>query len=217
MQPSEAEARPGPDVIDLREGQIDAAGAVLARAFGGDPLMRYLFPDDAERARLLPWHFTGLVRYGYLYGAVSTTVTTTGATDGVAVWLPPQGFQDPLERLSRLEQAGLHQAPSVLGAAAFERLVGVVNHLERVRRRDAPAPHWYLNQVGVEPARRGQGIGVALLRPGLEQATVAGLPCYLETFLAANLSFYGRLKFHIVTAEVEPSSGLPFWTCLRQP
>lgn len=202
------------DAVRLTEDQIATAGEVLARAFAADPLLHYLIPDESERDRILPRYYIALVRYGYLYGEVYTTV---GRVEGVAVWLPPGEPQDPLERARRLARSGLDQAPDVLGTAAFGRLVAVVGWLERARRGHVPMPHWYLNQLGVEPERRGQGIASALLRPVLDRAAGDGTPCYLETFAPANLPFYRRLGFHVLDPDVEPSSGLPFWACRRPP
>ncbi len=211
---------PSVGVARLPESDAPAAGALLATAFRDDPLTRYLFPepfpDPAERDRLLGWHYTALVRYGQLAGQVYAT-STSGALEGVAVWLTGGEPVDPLARLESLQRAGLHEAPTMLGAATFQRILGVVGHLEAGRRRIAPGPHWYLNQVGVDPRRRGKGLGSALLRPVLDLAAATGVPCYLETFAPQNLAFYRRLGFDTVVEDIEPGSGLPYWMCLRRP
>jgi ribosomal protein S18 acetylase RimI-like enzyme len=208
---------PDPTVVPLAGHQDEAAGDLLARAFADDPLVRYLFPDGSERGRLLHWYYTALVRYGRLAGAVDVAAGPGERVVGAAVWLRSEGpGDDPAVRLERLERAGLLQAPAVLGEPAFGRLVAVVNHLEGHRRRAVPGAHWYLNQVGVDPGQRGRGTGSALLRQGLARAAAAGRPSYLETFREANLSFYRRLGFEVVVVGVEPASGLPFWTCLRE-
>lgn len=208
-------------VAPLAESQIEAAGRVLALAFAGDPLLRYVFPPGAERDRLLAWHYTTLVRYGRLAGEVyvATPVGPSPAVAGAAVWLAAEGSAeaDPALRFERLERSGLLQAPEVLGDATFGRMAGVVGYLEGLRRRVALGAHWYLNQVGVDPRWRGHGAGTALLLPVLRRAGAAGWPCYLETFWEPNLAFYARLDFAVLRREVEPSSGLPFWICLRQP
>jgi GNAT superfamily N-acetyltransferase len=206
-------------VAPLAESQIEAAGRVLAGAFAADPLARYLFPEGAGRERLLDWHYTALVRYGWLGGEVYVAAPAgpEPSIAGAAVWLPSEGpaEADPALRLERLERAGLLQAPAVLGDAAFGRLAGVVGHLEGRRRKAVPGAHWYLNQVGVDPRWRGQGAGAALLRPVLERAGAAGWPVYLETFWEPNLAFYRRLGFAVLAQDVEPGSGLPYWACLR--
>jgi ribosomal protein S18 acetylase RimI-like enzyme len=203
--------------VPLARHQDEAAGDLLARAFADDPLARRLFPDGPERGRLLRWYYTAIVRYGRLSGAVDVAGGPGERVVGAAVWFRSEGpGQDPAVRLERLEQSGLLQASAVLGEPAFGRMVAVVNHLEGFRRRAVPGAHWYLNQVGVDPERRGRGTGSALLRPGLARAAAAGWPSYLETFREANLPFYRRLGFEVEAAGVEPASGLQFWTCLRE-
>ena len=66
--------------------------------------------------------------------------------------------------------------------------------------------------VGVAPAFQGQGYGRALLQPMLDRAELEGLPCYLETTQANNVSFYRRLGFDVLVEDVEPESGLRVWT-----
>ena len=45
---------PTHETMRLEAAQIDRASATLARAFQDDPMMRYVLPNDARRARLLP-------------------------------------------------------------------------------------------------------------------------------------------------------------------
>ena len=198
-------------VVRLDEQQIEEAGAALARGFVDDALARHFLPDPQERARLIPWHFSALVRYGYLFGEVWTT---TERADGAAVWLPPGDLAMTPERL---EQAGIHRAPDILGAEAWQRLTSVLGHLEPLRAIAVPTDHWYLMLLGVDLALQRKGIGSALLAPTLERADRERLPCYLETMEAHNVLFYERHSFVVVTSEVEPGSGLRFWTMRRDP
>jgi ribosomal protein S18 acetylase RimI-like enzyme len=213
-----------PVVVPLEGRREVAAGALLARAFADDPLARYLFPRGPQRASRLRWHYTALVRYGRLAGAVDAVESPPapggrrGLPEGVAVWhREDDPAVDRAVRLHWLQRSGLLDAPAVLGAETFGKVVAMVGQLDGHRRLAVPGAHWYLNQVGVHPARRGRGTGSALLRPGLARAAAAGLPCYLETFGAGNLAFYRRLGFEVLVADVEPTSGLPFWTCRLQP
>jgi ribosomal protein S18 acetylase RimI-like enzyme len=199
------------NIIRLPESEIPRAGEVLAGSFFHDPIVLYMFPDESERARLLPWHFTAFVRYGHLFGEV---YSTAGRTDGVAVWLPPGGVEMPTERA---EQAGLDKAPEVLGRGPWERFAGVMSHLEQFHRRDVQPRHWYLPLIGIDSSRQGRGLGSALLAPVLARADVERLPCYLETVEPRNVPFYQRHGFKVVTEGVEPRSGIRFWTFRRDP
>jgi GNAT superfamily N-acetyltransferase len=198
-------------VMLLHQSQILSAGEVLARAFFHDPLMVYMLPDEGRRARLLPWQYGTLVRYGLLAGEVYTTSDCAG----VAIWLLER--EDDDDRLDRLEQSGILEAPDRLGLEAFTRFASVTGHLETLRRREMPSRYWYLPVVGVDPTRQGHGLGAALLEPILSRADSTGLACYLETLQSRNVPFYRRLGFEVVAEDVHLDSGLRYWTFRRDP
>jgi predicted N-acetyltransferase YhbS len=71
--------------------------------------------------------------------------------------------------------------------------------------------------VGTAPEAQGQGLGSAVLIPGLQEAERAGYPAFLETSSEANVRFYERLGFK-VTADVQlPDSGPRTWCMRREP
>jgi len=105
-----------PDIVSLRERDLPAAAAALSRGFHDDPLQMYVFPDPVERAARSPALFTPLLRYGLLFGEV---LTTAGGPVGAAVWLGPAAWEVTPQRA---KAAGLDELPTVLGAAAAERL-----------------------------------------------------------------------------------------------
>lgn len=199
------------EIVPLQESQIEAAGASMARAFFDDPIVAYMYPDETERGRLTPWHFRTFIRYGYLFGRV---YTTSGQPDGTAVWFPPGETE---MRGDRIEEVGLDKAADVLGAAAWERFSRVCDHVEQLHPLEVAGPHWYLPLLGVDTPRQRQGVGSALLRTVLERADDDKLPAYLWTAKERNVPFYQRHGFEVVTAGMEPTSGLKFWTCKRTP
>lgn len=186
------------------------ASIVLARAFQNDPMMQYLIPDCKKRVRTLPGFLGGVVRYCSAYGEVHATPNR----DGVACWLPPGNTVTPFHRMVK---SGMVLAPVQLGLAGFGRLAALTSYMDNLHERVVPQPHWYLWLLGVEPARRGGGIGGVLLEPTLAQADAEGLPCYLETHNDANVPFYERRGFKVVDAGDVPGRGLRVWTMLRPP
>lgn len=196
-------------IVPLEEAQIDAAGEAMARAFFVDHIMEYMFPNEDERRRLAPWHFSAFIRYGYLFGEV---YTTSGSPDGTAVWFRP-GESELTDQ--RIEQAGLNRAPNILGAAAWTRFNSVCDYVERLHSKEAPEPHWYLPLLGVDPALQGQGAGSALLKIILDRAENDGFSTYLWTAKARNVPFYQRHDFRVLTEGVEPTSEIRFWTMRR--
>lgn len=198
-------------VIRLPATAIAQAGELIADSFFHDAIMTYMFPDEAERARYSPAHFTPLVRYGALFGEV---YTTADRVDGVAVWLPPTATT---MSEAQSQAAGLDQVPLLVGAEPWARFTTIMEYLEAYHHQDAPTPHWYLLLLAVAPTAQNRGIGRALLQPILDRADREGTPCYLETVIPRNLPFYQRHGFRIITAGLEPQSNTPFWTLRRDP
>ena len=198
-----------PDIIPLREENLNYAADALARAFHDDPLQAYVFPDPAERAARSPEHFAPILRYGLLFGEV---LTTEGAPLGASVWLPPGGWEVTPERATA---AGLDDLPQAIGEEAAGRFFSALGAVEPYHL-DVP-PHWYLMVIGVSPEGRGRGLGRALIQPVMDRADAAGLPCYLETAQPDNVAFYEHLGFTRVVAVIEPQSGLRLWTFRRDP
>jgi ribosomal protein S18 acetylase RimI-like enzyme len=195
-------------VVHLAESQLDEAAQALALAFQDDPLQSYTFPDPDERRRLSPPHFATLLRYGLLSGQVLSGVEPVS---GAVVWIPPGATPTP----EHAEASGLTRLSETIGADATDRFSRVIDYGERLHQRDMPEPHWYVMVVGVAPAFQGQGYGRALLQPMLDRADSDGVPCYLETTQPKNVTFYQRLGFRVVVDDVEPASGLRFWTFRR--
>ncbi len=199
---------PTQETMRLEAAQIDRAVATLARAFRDDPMMRYVLPNDARRARLLPWNFSVLVRYCFPYGEVHTTTNL----DGVACWLPPGSSMTNVWGMLR---SGMMLAPLRLGPVAFSRSMVLSAYMDAMRGRTVPVPHWYLSAIGVEPSRQGRGIGGALLDPVLARADANRLPCYLETQTERNVEFYEKRGFKVSGAST--IRGLRVWAMLRTP
>ena len=195
-------------VVHLSDSRLAEAADALSQAFHDDPLQSYTFPDPEERRRLSPAHFTAILRYGLLTGQVFTGVEQGS---GAAVWMPP-GVEGTPEIV---EAAGLTRLPETIGAGAAGRFSRMIDYAEAVHHRDMTTPHWYVMVVGVAPAFQGQGYGRAFLQPMLDRAEIEGLPCYLETTQPKNVTFYQRLGFRVLVDDVEPESGLRFWTFRR--
>lgn len=198
------------EIVRLGEADIEAAADVLARAFHHDPFAIHLLPKAEEREDLLFWYFGTMVQYALLFGEVHATTNR----EGVAVWLRHDGSQNDVDQL---RQTGLLDAPDVLGDEAFDRLVSLTGHLERIRKHDLPPRHWYLPTIGVDPMHQGRGIGGALLRWGYTRADTERAPCYLETFNQSNIAFYGRNGFSRSAEFVVPGTDVRFWTFRRDP
>jgi len=194
-------------ITRLDEARLGEASDVLARAFQEDPAWVWMIPDVDRRARLLPWLF----RIGFEMTAADV-YATEGEVLGAARWLPPGR---PQSRIAPTLKA-LVATPLRLGSAtgpflAYGRAV------EALRSQAVPGDHWYLAGIGVDPAAQRQGIGGALLQPGIEAASRAGLPSVLLTNSESNLSFYEGHGFRVVREADTPRGGPHCWAMVRHP
>jgi hypothetical protein len=87
--------------------------------------------------------------------------------------------------------------------------------VEDIRRKLAPAPHWYLMILGAEPCLKGEDIAESLIKPIVVQADSTQTPCYLETFNEKWLTVFEHLGFAITGAGRIPDGGPNFWAMMR--
>lgn len=200
----------GASVVRATLADVGQIARTLARAFQDDPMMRFTIPDDDQRRRLVPRLIALNMRYGCRYGEVYAIPDAVGYT-GAAIWLPPGQTRMTLARILR---AGLFVAPLRLPWPILRRLAVAGNHAASLHARCLTKPHWYLSQLGVEPAAQRRGIASRLLRPMLARMDAANLPCYLETENAANIAFYQRFGFHVAAEDTSPGYP-PIWGMIR--
>lgn len=194
----------------LHIGPVAAAAActLVAQAMRDNPTHVAVFGPDAELRQqrlhvffstVLPW----IARHGRLLAAVDAG--TQGPPVGVFGLLPPGRCRPaPLQAL-RLASRILRQQGPATGTRCLRWLRAWQAH-------DPPIAHWHLGPLAVAPARQGQGIGTALLRHGLAQATAT--PCHLETDLPRNVALYQRLGFSVVAQHAV--LGAPNWFMQRR-
>jgi GNAT superfamily N-acetyltransferase len=193
----------------LKRDQRDQAGTVLARAFHTNPGFVWLLPDEASRPKKLAWFMRTGVNAGLADGEVHATA---GTVEGAAVWLPPgKTTLGPLQLL----RAGFIAGPLVWRPAAFMKFINVLNRMEHLHKEAMPGDHWYLMIIGVDPPRQGQGVGSALIAPGLQKADASRLPCYLETDKPEDVVFYQKHGFEVVVKEKPAKDAPDFWTMKR--
>ena len=123
----------------------------------------------------------------------------------VALWLPPGAGPDD-QALTDLIEVSMTPEKKEVMAAVIDEMV----------RYHPQEPHWYLPFIGVDPARQGNGLGAALLRPVLAQCDAARLPAYLELTNPRNRPLYERHGFH-ATGEIRVGGCPVIVPMLREP
>jgi ribosomal protein S18 acetylase RimI-like enzyme len=199
-----------PPVHPIARADRARAGAVLARAFLNDPLYAHLLPDPDARARWMPGFWCAVLTYAERYGQVHAA----GDLAGISAWLRPGHPTPTLWTIARTG-FGLARAALRLPAATRRRMLDVARYVDEARRAAMPGPFWYLWALGVEPGQQGRGLGGALVAPILARADRERLPCYLETESEANVAFYERRGFRVVTDAIVPGQGVRLWTMAR--
>jgi GNAT superfamily N-acetyltransferase len=188
-----------------RDEDVDALAVVLARAFHDDPVTGWVYAGERRRPmwsrRFFRWQLQRLM-------AQDVSWTTEDGRGGAALWALPDRWREDVRDTLKLLCLTL---PGVL-----PRLGRVLQGLSQVEVRHPVEPHLYLAVLGVDPSRQGQGIGSALIRPGLELCDRERLPAYLETGRERNLAFYGRHGFAVVD-RLELPKGPPVWFLWREP
>lgn len=181
----------------------DAALATVVAAFATDPLLRWVWPDDARYAEVAAAFF-GLLLDLRMESGEAWAADGDGA---VAMWDPPGGLYLPAREQRWTEvQTGFTPREREQWAE-YDHTMAVP--------ADA-GPHWYLGVLATDPTRARTGLGSAVVAPMLGAADRARLPSYLETSSEVNLRFYGRHGFAPVS-EATLAAGPRCWLLRREP
>ena len=183
----------------VEPSERDTAIHILTLAFVADPATRWLYPE----AEAYLSHFPSFARAFGGEAFEQETAYLTRCLGGASLWLPPGAHAD--------EQAVTAVVQNSTDLASQDDLFSVFAEMEQYHPKE---PHWYLAMIGVDPARRGQGLGSALLKATLAQIDEQGLPAYLESSNPANLPLYERHGFEL-KGEIRPGDGPPIFPMLR--
>jgi GNAT superfamily N-acetyltransferase len=181
----------GPRVRLLEGDEIDEAADLLARAFQWDPITCYALPDSDQPAAVLQKWLRPGVWLAHHFGAVWCSEDMSA----VACWRKPGSRHATPEQLS---QAGVPATLDLVGPDPDAR-TDPVNELlaSRARAVGVPAAHWYLSMVGVDPRRRRQGLGSAVMRPVLDTARARREPVFRDVRTAERQVLHrSRLRHH---------------------
>ncbi len=197
---------PGPvQVRSASVAEVPALAGVLARAFARDPMVVWPMVTDED---LVP-------RIRAEFEVVDSAFTAEGwmfqAGDGLgAMTLLPPGSE---ARQGAVEAAAWDGMASLFpdGGERYERMWSWIA-ASHPRER-----HWLLDQLAVEPAVQGRGIGSAMLRFAVSRAQQDRLRLLLETGVAGNVFLYERFGFRVTLEEDAPGGGPRIWFMRRDP
>jgi GNAT superfamily N-acetyltransferase len=199
------------EIVPLKDGDIDEAGAACARAFHDVGLMQLVLPNPLEREKSASVMFDQGIRFAKLVGVA---YVPAGNPNGLLLgWRLPVA-EPSLEQMMEAGLAPLHELIGKEPVARFEDLVG---QIEAHQTRLISLPCWYLAVLGVDPVHQGKGIGSALVRAFLARADTDGIPSCLWTTTQANVGFYESFGYKVAAEDVVPDSELRYWIFERAP
>jgi ribosomal protein S18 acetylase RimI-like enzyme len=182
------------------------AGRALASAFVDDPGWSFLLPRAEDRERRQRRFFDA--EFHFLVPE-RREVWTSEDGSAAAVWARPGTWSIPVPTV-------LRQGPSMMGVFG-RRLPNALRYLIKIERSHPTDPHWYLEFLGTEPERQGQGLGSALLRPVLALCDRDGIGAYLESSTDRSQALYERHGFEVVERFNMPGGGPPIRRMWRDP
>jgi GNAT superfamily N-acetyltransferase len=199
----------GIDVHPLQKTDVRDASRVLGRAFYEDPIMTWMLPKAAQRAKSLPRMFAAMTRHHFLAGGGAEVAINDSGIGAAALWDPP----------GRWKHSGrdeLRMMPTLIWAFR-SRMSAARQVMELMKETHPEEPHWYLAVIGSDPTVRGGGFGQALLNSRLDRCDAEHAPAYLESSNPDNVPYYMRFGFE-VTGEIKlPDGGPSMWPMWRAP
>jgi len=177
--------------------------SVLTDAFAGDPVVRWIFPDDATYPARAETFF------GFLFDVrvAARGAWITAGGESVALWSPPGDAAGEWEERAWANVADTFTASELERCGAWDAAVAP-HHPD--------AQHWYLGVLGTASRSQGRGLGPAVAGPGLAAARDEALPAFLETAIEGNVRLYERLGFAVTATIDDPD--LPYGWCMsREP
>lgn len=188
-----------------------AVRTLFARAYVDDPLLRWIFPDDATRLEATAaWLGVYVERYLRTGGAASERARVTeagGGLTGAALWRWPD---DAFPGGELPTTVGLLTA---LVGPAHAAAVGAAMAAESGAR--PTGPHAILHFLAVDAAHRGWGNARRLVDDGVARAQADGLPVLLETTNPVNVPIYERLGFAVHAEVTLGDDGPRLWVMTR--
>jgi ribosomal protein S18 acetylase RimI-like enzyme len=197
---------PKPEIRKANSRDVDVLVPVLARAFQTQPLTRWLLGSGRNALR----KGEQLMRLE-LEKALSFDLTyTTSDRRGAALWHPP----DKKINLWRDLVWNINNA-AVIGISRRS-----ISHMFTGFRLALLQPRghlFYLAILGVDPDAQGEGIGSALLEPGIQMCDQFKSPAYLVTDTQDAVRFYRRHGFRVRNKVPVFHADFKFWVLWRDP
>jgi GNAT superfamily N-acetyltransferase len=182
---------------------LEPVAAMMARAFFDDPLQMWVVPKDDTRLETLHRVFAAETE-----GDDPNYWYTDTARACAAFWLDPESTFVPATSGDNVD---------VLAELLGDGVDRLKLAMDAMVAAHPSTPHFYLEGLGTDPPRQGEGRASAAVRPILDVCDRDGIPAYLEATKERNVPFYERRGFRVTGTIDVPAGGPRLWTMWRDP
>lgn len=196
----------------LTLSDVEPAARVISRAFVDDPLCSFILPFRRTRINTLYKFFRAMGevsiknKRGYGIGE---------PLQGVAFWKFPEQASMSISVKSLGKFLPLLFTFYPIGYVRYVRARKVLNQIDLLHKQYADEPHFYLDNIGVLPAARGNRLASKLIRPFLEMADSQRVIAYTDTVTRSNVALYEHFGFRCVEESVIAGTGITVWALRR--
>lgn len=205
------------ELYRTRKEELQDAGAVLADAFGADPVWVKLLDGYPKTKfdRTIAAFYEASIRYCLRYGEV---YATSEYLEGVIAWVPGDLADMTLWRQIRSGALLPSIRASMLLGTRSLRAVRALAPVPPAREANMGGRTFtYLQVLGVATELQGRGYGGTLLGALVERSDTTGIPVYTETTLEGAVGVYERYGFQVIDQITLPVLDLPLWEFVREP
>ena len=173
----------------------------IVLAFEADPIVRWMYPTEEQYLKKFPQFVKTFASKAFEHNTVFCTKDYAGG----AFWIPP-GIELETDAMVGLIQQTVSKPTQN----------EVFDLLEQTNNFHPQESYWYLAILGVNPTRQKKGYGSTLIQQVLDNCDRHNQFAYLESSNPANIPFYQRHGFEVVS-EIQVGSSPTMFPMVRHP
>jgi GNAT superfamily N-acetyltransferase len=188
-------------VNTIQHKHYPSASKLIATAYYDNPAHIHMFPNAGKRLQDMEWLLGENLKLQLKHGAKSFCLVENGIVQAMGFWTKPNNYKVGL--MAKI-QAGFLQAPFKIGFHSFLRVLNASSTIEKQLQTVLQnQSYWYLNNMVMQEAQRGKGLGSKLLQQEMEtiRQDDKNAVFALSTQRISTTRFYKRLEFEIKLEE----------------
>ncbi len=199
-------------MVDNRQltlSDVEQTAQVIAQSFAEDPLTSFMLPIKATRVKTL-------LKFFRVYAEINIK-----AGRGFGVGEPLQGvafWKFPSQESMSISVKSLGKLLPLLFTMypiGYFRARKVIDQIDALHAKHALEPHFYLDNLGVLAAARGQGLSSKLIRPFMQKADEQKVVAYTDTVTKTNVPLYEHFGFQCVEESFIKETGITVYAMKR--